>query len=262
MKGFDVIVNTNLLNSIEVDAFKNIGPSNNANIILYKIHLSKYTELLNHDHHYLEADEINKAHRYFKPKDKNRFIICRILLKFVLAFHTKLEVTKIKLSYDQNEKPFLSSHPLLNFNVSHSEDFALIGIDHSPIGVDIEYINRDYDFMNSLEFIFNDKEVSYIKNANHKNLVFYSMWTRKEAFVKALGKGIDDDFSKIPSMGGSHHIDLLISDKPKRWTIQSLKISDEYRAAVAYEERKSSASEIVLYILPNTVKDLLKLSVL
>src|SRR5690606_1046019 len=111
---------------------------------------------------------INRAKRYYKKKDENRFIICRSLLKLVLSHCIQFDISKIKIDYHDNKKPYLPSHPLLYFNLSHSEEYALIVLSNRPIGVDIEHLNENYNFMNSLLYIFNITEASFIENAVDK----------------------------------------------------------------------------------------------
>lgn len=256
MVSIRTIIDCNFKEELKEDILKSFK---NSDITLIKIFLPDYEGFIENLSLFLDAFEINRAKKYYKKKDENRFIICRSLLKIVLSHCIKCDISKIKIDYHNNKKPYLLSHPLLFFNLSHSEEYALIALSNRQIGVDIEHINKNYDYINSLLYIFSTAEASYIDNAVNKKHAFYSLWTRKEAFVKALGKGIDDDFPKIPCMDGCHILDYSFLET-KDWSIQGFQLTNNYMGAIAYETKDSCNEKISTYILPDNIKDLMLLS--
>jgi 4'-phosphopantetheinyl transferase len=232
---------------------------NTTDIIIHTIYLPNFIDLKSDLVKFLNSQEINRVERFHKENDQNRFIICRSILKFILATHTKLPVKSILLNYHFNKKPYLASHPGLNFNISHSEDFAVIAISSDKVGVDIEYISEDFDFTNLLPDIFVDHEILAIKNADNKKHAFFTSWTRKEAFVKALGKGIDEDFKNIPCLDGLHSIDSAVIKTTQNWQVRSFDLEDQYLGAVAFESLSTISKNLVLYSMPNTIKNLLEM---
>lgn len=232
---------------------------NTDDIIIYSIYLPDFTDLKSDLYMFLNAIEIKKAKRFYKEIDRNRFIISRSILKLVLGAYTKLDSKKIYLDYDFNKKPYLASHPWLYFNISHSENFAAIAVSRKKVGIDIEYLAEDFKFSNLLPDIFDDNERLIIQNAADKKKTFYTLWTRKESFVKALGKGIDEDFKYIPSSDGLHHIDFKLIKNTQDWQVCSFEIADCYIGAVAFEGLSSISTNMELYVIPNIMKDLLKM---
>lgn len=231
----------------------------NANdIIIYTISLPDFINLSTDLSRLLSFNELSRAERYYKEIDKNRFIISRSVLKFILAAHTNLDARNITLDYYPNKKPYLASHPWLCFNVSHSGNIAVIAISRKEVGIDIEYISENFNFTNLLSTIFNDKEILAIKNAEDNKYAFYNSWTRKEAFVKALGKGIDDDFKNIPCLDGQHSLDFLLIGTTENWQIESFEIADKYVGSIAYVMENFSKN-IEMIKVPNTMDGLLKL---
>jgi len=229
-------------------------------VIIYTLHLPEYIELTKDLVHYLNPEEQIRFERYFKEKDRNLFVICRAILKFVLAAHTKLDVNNINLDYHINKKPYLASHPWLNFNVSHSENFAVIAISQSHVGIDIEYIAQDFNFTDLMPDIFNDDEILDIQNAANKEYAFYSSWTRKEAFVKALGKGIDDDFKNIPCLNGHHGIDSALLKTTENWQVYGFDLAENYLGAIAVQSSLTNSKNITINTLPKTIKELLEIT--
>jgi len=233
----------------------------NANdIVIYSIYLPNFSALEEDLYKFLNSLEIKKAKRFYKEIDRNRFIIYRAILKLVLGAYTQLDVKKIYLDYDFNRKPYLASHPWLHFNVSHSENFAVIAISRKKVGIDIEYLSDDFKFSNLLPDIFDDNERLSIQNATDKKTTFYTLWTRKESLVKALGKGIDEDFKYIPSSDGNHNLDFKLIKNSQNWQVYSFDLADRYVCAIAFEGLASTPANLELFTLPDNMNDLLQMA--
>lgn len=89
----------------------------------------------------------------------------------------------------------------INFNISYSENFMLIGLSNIKIGVDIEAITTFN--INVVKKFFTENEKEYIYNANNKelfNINCYKIWTQKEAYVKCTGQGINKSFKLIDTI--------------------------------------------------------------
>jgi 4'-phosphopantetheinyl transferase len=226
-------------------------------VIIYSIYLPDFIEFKSDLAEFLDLKELNRAERFYKKTDRNRFIIYRSILKLVLAAYTKLDVKNINLDYHFNKKPYLASHPWLHFNISHSEEYAIIAISRKKIGIDVEYIPEEFNLNDLLPEIFGENEILMIQNAANKKHAFYTSWTRKEAFVKALGKGIDEDFKYIPCLDGQHDIDSALLKNTENWQIYSFDIANQYLAAVAIAGLITIPENIVMHIVPNTMKDLM-----
>jgi len=230
---------------------------NSNDVIIYTIYLPSFINLKSDLANFLNSTEINRVERFHKEIDGNRFIIYRSILKLILAAYTKLDVKNICFDYHSNKKPYLASHPWLHFNISHSEDYAIIAVSRKKVGIDVEFMSEDFNFNDILPDIFNENEILSIQNAANKKNAFYNLWTRKEAFVKALGKGIDEDFKYIPCLDGQHIIDTTLLKTTENWKVFSLNIEDQYRAAVAMECLPKITPNIVLFTLPNTINTLI-----
>ncbi|SHH04681.1 4'-phosphopantetheinyl transferase family protein [Flavobacterium defluvii] len=229
-------------------------------IIIYTIYLPNFIELKSYLSQFLNSPELKKAKRFYKEIDRNRFIIYRSILKLILGAYTKSDIKNIHLDYDFNKKPYLASHPWLHFNMSHSEDYAAIAISRKMVGLDIEYLSKDFKFTSLLPDIFDDHERAAIQNADDKKNAFYTLWTRKEAFVKALGKGIDEDFKYIPSTDGQHNLDFKLVKNTQNWQVYSFDFNEHYLGAVAFEGLPAASNNLLLCSIPNSMENLLEMT--
>lgn len=221
----------------------------NQGIKLYKIELLEYQELVSDLISMLSSSERDRANRYHFTKDKHRFVICRALLKFILAEHMDLEIDKIIIDIDANKKPYLAAYPSVFFNISHAGDYALIAIAKSPVGVDIEYMNKSFDYEEILPHVFSKTEID---KTNNRHFTFYKFWTRKEAIVKAIGKGINDDLPKIPVTDGFHSVPLSLVGDFKKITVLSFNLDDNYIGALAFLEDIPTIEDIGFYPVPTS----------
>jgi 4'-phosphopantetheinyl transferase len=229
-------------------------------IFIYTIYIPNFINIQSNLANFLNPTELERAHRFQKETDQNRFIIYRSVLKIVLAAYTKLEVKDIYFDYHSNKKPYLASDPWLSFNISHSEDFAIIAISRNQVGIDIEYIDEDFNYSEILHDIFNDNEILAIQNTSDKKQAFYTLWTRKEAFVKGLGKGIDDDFKYVPCLDGIHCLDSKLIKNIKNWQAYSFELTENYIGTIAFEHLSPIPKNIVFHTIPNNMTDIMEIA--
>lgn len=225
-------------------------------IKIYTINLPDFIGIVSFLSDFLNPAELSRFERFHKEKDKNQFIITRSILKFILSAHAGIDVKNITLDYHSNKKPYLASHPKLFFNVSHSEDYAVITISNKEVGIDLEYISENFDYTIMLPTIFSENEILAIENAVDKKRAFYTSWTRKESFVKALGKGIDDDFITIPCLEGQHCLAASFIGSNENWQLDSFEINEKYMGALAYC-KTDEAKKIQMINVPNKMDALL-----
>ncbi len=151
----------------------------------------------------LNEDEKNKAQKFHFEKHRKRFTIARSSLKKILSFYLSISPQEIEFTYNDYGKPNLLekiNNIDLQFNVSHSEDIAIYGITcHYLIGVDIEYIRPMSEAENLAKRFFSIQEYKHISllSSAKKDREFFKLWTAKEAYLKAIGKGISGGLEKV-----------------------------------------------------------------
>lgn len=140
----------------------------------------------------LSDDETLKAQAFKFPTLRNRYIAARGLLRETLAGYLAVEPAVLKLVTGQYGKPALINEAL-HFNISHTADSVLIAIaNFADIGIDIEAVKLRRNFESLAERCFSEREYQHWSRlpAELRMGAFYRLWTKKEAFVKAVGRGI------------------------------------------------------------------------
>jgi len=208
---------------------------------VWRIPLNRSADVVSGYRDLLDDDEIERADRFVYDDDRRHFIAARGALRVLLARCLGRAPGRLSFAYGDHGKPGLKGDPDLSFNLSHSGDWALIAMaDAVLVGIDVEQIRPLPDALEVAERFFSDHEVERVRALPESEIPigFFNAWTRKEAFVKAVGTGLT-----LPL----HTFDVsLAPDEPARlldlrapdwtevdWTLRALCPSDGYAAALA-----------------------------
>jgi 4'-phosphopantetheinyl transferase len=194
----------------------------------------------------LSQDERARASRFHFPRDQERFITTRGLLRAILGGYAGLEPAELTFDYSSFGKPSLApahgGHGL-RFNLSHSGGLALLGITRGrEIGIDVERFRPDLATDKIARSFFSPREVSELLAlpADARPAAFFACWTRKEAFVKARGEGLSFPLDQFDvSLAPGEPAALLAThgdpQEAQRWTLMELDAGPGYAAALAVE---------------------------
>ena len=144
----------------------------------------------------LSDEERKRASRFAFDRDRRRFIVGRARLRQLLAARLGVRPASVALVYGEHGKPALAPRHAdvdLRFNVSHSDDVAVYAFATGrEIGIDVETVRviRDADDIAARFFSRRENEAYLALDPRDKPLGFFNCWTRKEAFIKALGDGL------------------------------------------------------------------------
>lgn len=180
----------------------------------------------------LSADELERGHRYYRQRDRNHFICCRGILRTILGHYLDKLPQSLEFGYSNKGKPFLLNNDslALEFNVSHSQDLALIAITlNYPIGIDLEYI-RPINIHQLAARFFTAREYNNLclLPEAEQNLGFFQLWTYKEAYLKATGMGLS----------GLKQVEFVLSNLQEylhirpNWYGRKLELGSNYTGAI------------------------------
>ena len=197
----------------------------------------------------LSADELERAARFKFGRLARRFVAGRGILRSLVGAYAGMAPAELRFRYDAG-KPSLETQPPtpLHFNLAHADDLAVYALSRSsPIGVDVERVAPLPDATDIAANYFASGEIRRLANAHDTAESFYRCWTRKEAFVKALGDGLAyplDRFEVTLAAGEPARL-LSVDDDPaeaRAWTLHHLDPAVGFVGAVAV---RGSPDEIV-----------------
>ena len=193
----------------------------------------------------LAEDERRRARRYLFDDDRRRFIACRGRLRRILAGYLGKQPRQVAFQYTGLGKPALddasNASPPLFFNVSHSGELALVAITHEgELGADVERQRSLRDMQGLATRFFSQQESSglFRMAPEFQPTAFFRIWTRKEAILKATGKGLTYPLHRLTVSFGDDDPPALLSlgddpDEAGAWTLQHLVPQSDYVAAIA-----------------------------
>jgi 4'-phosphopantetheinyl transferase len=187
---------------------------------------------------YLSDDETERARRFHFDRDRDRFIRARGLLRELLGAYADRHPRSFQFSYGPFGKPALhgASGQTPAFNISHSADVGLFAFTRNgAIGVDIEEIGEDDGcFMAIALQYYSAKERALLDRLEPaaRWAEFYLYWTRREAYLKATGDGMNRLSTDLELYPGLNQLGCVATAE---WTIETIKVDSGYAASVAVE---------------------------
>jgi len=213
-------------------------------IHVWRVSLAQTESCLQSLQQTLSTDERTKADRFRFPKDRSQFIVSRGALRAILSRYLNISSHILRFDYNPYGKPSLivaQGGNTLRFNLSHSRGIALIAITKNrDIGVDIEGINPNFSCLEIAEKFFSPLENSVLRSLPEhlQATAFFTCWTRKEAYIKAVGKGLSIPLNQFDvSLAPGEPAALLnVEGNPEeasKWSLIELFPSSDMVAAVA-----------------------------
>lgn len=188
----------------------------------------------------LSPDEQERASGFRFPEPRLRFVATRGLLRSLLGSYLCKGPRAIRFRYSDRGKPALDGQTCqLHFNVSHSENVVLLAFSLGrEVGVDVEYMRRNVEIEDLARRFLSESERAGLAELapEQRRQAFFHCWTRKEAFIKAVGQGL-----ALPL----HQFDVsldqsarLLATRPDptekdRWSLWAIEAGPEYAAALA-----------------------------
>ena len=208
---------------------------NDDSIHIWGVHVPDMLDQLDALHAVLSAGEQQKAARFYRNADRQSSIAARGALRILLSGYTGKTAGEIEFSYSENGKPYVVGLAM-DFNVSHSGDWVVLAFGRDRnIGVDVEKIKRNMDVDAIASRYFAPEEIALIKNAEDRHALFFQLWARKEAYVKACGSALFRELGSFSvPIGNGELPDLGEKDG---WVFHRLEAGSKYAAAVVTDKK-------------------------
>ena len=191
----------------------------------------------------LSADESQRAARFHFDKDRHRFLVSHVALRDVLSRYLYIGPGDINFTIGEYGKPAITSDLKLDFNLSHSGDYALIAVAREhKVGVDVENFRTNMEIDKIARRFFSEEENSELLGLPTEQRItgFFNCWTRKEAYIKAHGLGLSLPLDSFDVSLTPNEPTVLRATRPdpqeaSHWTLLSLAVEEQYAGAVAVE---------------------------
>ena len=202
----------------------------------------------------LAPEESDRAERFAFPGGRRRFVVARASLRRLLGSRLGIPASEVQMVDGSHGKPAMAPchAPAVNglaFNLTHSGELALIAIGQGDLGVDLESPLRSVDAMAVVRRFFSESErngFEALPTGAERDRLFFRVWTRKEALVKAVGRGLSCPLSSFTVPLGELPLEGVAIDCPersgRRWRLfeigDALQLGTDWVASLVVAERE------------------------
>ena len=166
----------------------------------------------------------HKAEAFRFEADRRRSVAVWLLLRQMLA-ERGLDADSLPVTEDEFGKPAFEAALGIHFNLSHGGERVMAAVSDRPVGCDVERI-APFDEAVARECL-TDGELAWVKMALpglDRDRAFIRLWVRKEAYVKAVGRGLGIDLKSVS---------LLPDESPQGWSFRDFDFADGHLGCVA-----------------------------
>lgn len=194
-------------------------------------------------HAILTPAEQHRAGQFRVAPARRNYVVAHAALRRIVADRLSRAPGEVNFQNGPHGKPALAGEPgaHLEFNLSHSGDFALVAASRTaPVGVDVERIRAFPDALAIARRFFTSAEAAVLSDLSGPEQVtgFFTLWTCKEALVKGTGQGIAHALSRFEFAWGTPPALRSVDGGAKaaeQWSLHSFQPAAGYVAAVAVE---------------------------
>jgi 4'-phosphopantetheinyl transferase len=188
-----------------------------------------------------------KAARYLRKEDMLRSLVGECLCRVMIVKNFGLSHRLLEFSEDELGKPFLPAHRSIHFNLTHSGDWVGCAVGITPVGIDIE--RHKTMEMDIAKRFFHPNETDYVRAVPQEYTErFFRIWTLKESYIKAIGKGLHCPLDSFSVIAGKQIQSIIATDNHQPMTVKPLFITEGYSAAICH-----TADEEVKPVELNTI---------
>lgn len=189
----------------------------------------------------LAPEELARAGKFVFPGDRHYFIAARGMLREILGVYLDCPPATIEIASGSRGKPLLGGAPSDNsvdFNLSHARGLAVYAFARGrEVGVDIEAVRPDFAVEQIAERFFSPEEIEELRSlpAGLRAQGFFLCWTRKEAYIKARGEGLQIPLDSFRVTVTPDEPEKLASADGSRWKLHSFQPAGGYVGALVGE---------------------------
>ncbi|MDA1677498.1 4'-phosphopantetheinyl transferase family protein [Bacillus cereus group sp. TH152-1LC] len=178
----------------------------------------------------LSPQEQLRYKRFLRWRDAQNNLLGHIVVRSLISIRFNIPIEKILISLNNYGKPYCDSIKEFHFNISHSNEWVVVVVNNDFVGIDIEEINTA-DLEIAKHFFSKEEYVALAqKSLEEKKSYFYDLWTLKESYIKADGRGLNiplNSFSIIKDKFG-----IRLTRAQKKYYFKQYNIDKRYKLSV------------------------------
>ncbi len=212
---------------------------------IWRVSLEQPAWFLDRLWHCLDLKEQTRARQFSQETSRRQYIVSHGALRDILSRCLGVAPAQLRFTQEAHGKPLLAEQEIpLSFNLSHSGDLALIAVARGhALGIDIERIRPVDNWPRLAERLFSSAETASLTAMPEEQQLaaFFACWTRKEAYLKALGDGLAASalgrftVTIDPQEPPSLRLPANTAKSPEQWSLRDVQAGERYAAALAMQ---------------------------
>lgn len=202
----------------------------------------------------LHRDKQEKISKFLRYEDSLRALLADLLIRKIIQDDLGIMNKDIIFGTNDYGKPYLKNDIDFHFNISHAENWVVCATSKHIVGIDVEYV-KPIDFEIAKNYFSKDEYRDLLAcEFDRRLLFFYDLWTLKESYIKAVGKGLSiplDSFCFTVSQSGEIQGDRSLEG----WKFKQYNIEKDYKMSVC-----STDNDFSNYIIIKKMRELYDLN--
>jgi 4'-phosphopantetheinyl transferase len=215
-------------------------------VYVWYVYLNQSAPKINRMARLLSKEEWQRTNQLRGSELQNQYILCHGVLRMIVSEYTDTDPTNIAFEHGEFGKPKISGFrgkDGIEFNLAHTRGLGVYAFNlDARVGIDIEHLSIFPEMEAVASQIFDPETKRFWQSLpeEKKMVAFYNGWTRKEAYLKAMGTGLKNGLKKVevtivPEEPARLRGFNESPDRPIFWSLESFNVHSEYIGAIAYE---------------------------
>jgi 4'-phosphopantetheinyl transferase len=170
---------------------------------------------------------------FARSNDAQRSLLGELLVRHLLAGFTKSKLPDHPFTIGEKGKPAPDGYNGIHFNISHSGEWVVAALSPASVGVDVERMRKVPEGV--AHRFFSDAENKMLQNAlneSQKAEIFFTLWTLKESFLKAIGKGLTKSLNSFTIVEtGLKQYSLANDPEAEGFFLKTFELCEGYKLA-------------------------------
>ncbi len=180
----------------------------------------------------VSEEKQERIKKFRRIEDAQRSLISDVLVRRIITNKLRLKNEDIVFEYNEYGKPALKQQQGCSFNTSHAGDWIVCAVHELPVGIDVEHI-QPIEFDIAKRFFSHEEYQELMQKEESQRLsYFYELWTLKEAYIKAVGKGLSIPLDSFCFHINSAKIIFNSKEDTRNYSFKQYKIDPDYKMAV------------------------------
>lgn len=186
----------------------------------------------------LPKETIKKVNGFAHSNDTQRSLLGELLARHLLHKATGESLPDEAFTAGEKGKPAHDGFRGIHFNITHSGDWVAVAISSGCVGVDVERMRKIPEGV--ARRFFSEAENQWLdssKTEAERKDIFFTLWTLKESFLKAIGKGLTKSLSSFTILQkGNNHFELKQDEETKGFKLYNFDFTDGYKLSACAED--------------------------